>query len=162
MAASDALPILVDGSARPVVLWAADQATSGTEPAPAAATLVVHGPPAAAMATARVLVEAGADAVVEVEVTRGRPVDRAAIEAIRAGGLAVGAALVPGPGSDSDPDSEDEAAAGWEIGAVTVLLGLGVRTVRGVDARRLAHLRAVDLAWPVPGPVAAASNGTPS
>lgn len=112
-------------------------------------TVVLAGPLADAVATAGLAPDLGPAVVVEVEVVRGTTVDPAPFDDLAAMGLAAGAHLVDAPGAEAiDPadaaDADARAEAdGWELGAVTWLLANGVRTIRGVDAKRLRRLVAV-------------------
>lgn len=140
-------PIVVDGMDQTARLVDATVAIGPDEIVDLArdATVVLAGPIEVAAEVARQVPDLGPAVVVEVEVVRGRPIDPAPFDDLAAMGIAVGANLVAFD-AEIRPDPTDRRAAGWEIGAVTWLLANGVRTIRGVHARRLRRLVAVDAA----------------
>lgn len=132
-------PLVVDGIDQPARLVDAAVAPGPDDLAELAETsaVVLTGPLATAVALAQQVPELGPSVVVEIEVHRGDRLDLAPFDDLAALGLAAGVHVV----GDLDPSDHD--AVGWELGAVTWLLTLGVRTVRGVDERRLRRLVAV-------------------
>ncbi len=103
------------------------------------AAVVIGGTPDAAGRAAATLVDRGASpdrVLVEVVVPAGTPVELADRSGTRTPALA--AAL----GSDRS-DAGWERDAGWEIGVLTRLLSVGVRTVRGADPVRFRRVRTV-------------------
>ena len=131
-------PLVVDGIDQPVRLVDATVAVGPDELAEMveSATVVLTGPLERTVALAQQVPELGPSVVVEVDLPRGEFVDPAPFDDLAALGIAAGAHLAGEP-------SSDQAAVGWEIGAVTWLIDNGVRTVRGVAPRRLRRLVAV-------------------
>jgi len=129
-------PLVVDGIDQPVRLVDATVAIGAEELAELtrAATVVLTGPLSSSVALAEQVRDLGPSVVVEVAIDRGDRLDPAPFDDLAGMGLAAGVHLV----GDAEPNDHD--AAGWEIGAVTWLLAHGVRTVRGVDPRRLRRL----------------------
>lgn len=101
------------------------------------ATVVLTGPLSSSVALAEGVRDLGSSVVVEVDVVRGGPLDPAPFDDLAGMGLAAGVHLV------GEADLSDHVATGWELGAVTWLLTHRVRTVRGVEPRRLRRLVAV-------------------
>lgn len=116
---------------------------------------------AAGVDTSRVVVEAGPDPDVVEEAT---VLDRTAF------GYRVGACLGASPAAGQPapgmPPGRDERRDGWEIGALTGLLGLGVATIRGVSGERFARVRSVldalDRADRSPGPASRDRSSPPT
>ena len=124
-------------------------------PAPAEAVAACDHLAAAGIDTARVVVEVGPHADVVAQATT---LERSAF------GFRVGARLGPVTGRPllhhhaglvhpdpagppaahgDDPDGPRDRSRGWEVGALTALLGLPVATVRGTDPHRVGRVRAV-------------------
>lgn len=141
-------PLVVDGTDGPARLVDATVAIAPDELRELArsATVVLTGPIEHGVEIARQAPELGPAVVVEVEIERGAPLERAPFDDLAAMGLAAGARLIDaeatGPGDPADAGAH-AAADGWELGVVTWLLANGVRTVRGVEPRRLRRLVAV-------------------
>ncbi|HEX2575896.1 MAG TPA: hypothetical protein VHK88_06065 [Aquihabitans sp.] len=126
------------------------------EAARSGAVVVVGGELEVAQRAARTLLDGGArpeHVVVELEASPATVATLpAGVRAAEAAGLGVGAVVAPGGG----PAAE---VLGWELGVLTRLLALRVRTVRGVPLHRFRRVRAVVEAVAAAAPLGAPGAG---